>query len=73
MHELVIHPIDTPRGINIVAEKPYGKLMINAERPATHRQYFGKDGKRGRVTYGIGSGSNSTGSTALNFVTKPFN
>ena len=73
MHELVTHPIDTPRGINIVAEKPYGKLMINAERPATHRQYFGKDGKRGRVTYGIGSGSNSTGSKALNFVTKPFN
>ena len=73
LHELVHTPINTPKGVAIVVEKPYGKKMVNANRPAVHRQCFGRDRKKGRVTYGIGSGANTIGSDGKNFVTKPFN
>ena len=70
----MLYPLNTNKGITIVAEKPYGKLILNSERPAVHRQSFGTDGRKGRATYGIlGTGSSSIGAEANNFVTRPFN
>ena len=73
LHDLIHEPLNSLKGIAIVAEKPYGKLMLNSTRPAVHRQYFGRDTSKGRITYGIGSGSNTIGSGALTCVTRPFN
>ena len=47
--------------------------MLNSSRPAVHRQYFGRDTNTGRITYGIGSGSNTIGGGSLTCVTRPFN
>ena len=73
LYDLIHEPLNSLKGISIVAEKPYGKLMLNSSRPAVHRQYFGRDTNTGRITYGIGSGSNTIGSGSLTCVTRPFN
>ena len=48
-------------------ESSYGQLMLSNKRPLVHKVFFGKDMKKGRMTYGFGRGA------MCNQVTRPFN
>ena len=40
----MLNPMDTYHGISVVCEQPMGnKIMLNINRPAVLRQYYGAD------------------------------
>ena len=58
----MLNAMDTCDGISVICEQPMeNKIMLNINRPAVLRQYYGcniqnyGDGTTKRVTYGYGS------------------
>ena len=79
LEELVMSPINSPKGITIVEEKPYGCSLINIDRRAVLRQYYGKDAShqgcsnvKRRYSYGYNNKNLSVNTDPMNSVTKPF-
>ena len=79
LKDLITNPLNSLKGIAITAERPYGTLKLNVDRPAVLRQYYGMDviDKKskeiiGRRTYGINENVTMIGTDPTGFVTKPF-
>ena len=43
LKDLITNPLNSLKGIAITAERPYGTLKLNVDRPAVLRQYYGMD------------------------------
>jgi len=79
---LICSDLDSKDGIRVIAEKANSNpVMLNVERPAPIRQYFGcalppkkneslKEGHSERYSYAVASGTNSVGTDPSKFVTR---
>ena len=79
LEELVMSPLNSPKGIAIAKETPYGFCHVNISRRAVLRQYYGKNvgydssaNATLRYTYGYNKKNLSVNTDPTNFVTKPF-
>ena len=79
LHKLIIFAPDNYNGISIIADEPLGNpLMLNVNRPAVLRQYFGRTAKAEmgdsciRSAYGIKLVSKINHTDPDKFTVKPF-